>query len=118
MRGLDVDPVHDPQTSEWHLDKRVNLAIIVSVTLAMVTGIANSVSLAWYAAAFATKTETRLETAEKRMQMYEDITRKLADGQANMQTTLAVNAETLRQITVINTKLEQRLDQLHRPSGR
>lgn len=117
MARFGTDPHNDPQTSHWHLDKRVNLAIIITVALAMLTGIANSVSLAWYAAAFATKTETRLDNAERRLALYEELSRKLAETQASMQTTMAVNAETLRQISVINAKLEQKLDQLVRPPG-
>lgn len=117
---LRSDPQMDPQTASWHLDKRVNLAMIVALAMAIVTGIGNTITLSWYASAFATRTETRLESAERRMTLTEEISRKLAETQAQLSTQVAVLANVTQTLAAVTARLEERVSsqqqQGYRPS--
>lgn len=109
---MQSDPVHDPQTSNWHLDKRLPVALIIAL-------LAQAGSSLWWAASFSARTETRLDSAEKRLALGEDVARKLADTQQQIAMQVAINAETQKVLSALATKLEVRLENLSRqpPSG-
>jgi hypothetical protein len=100
----------DPQTATWHFDRRLPVALIVALTV-------QAGSSLWWAASFSARTETRLESGEKRMALFEDILRKLADSQNQVSSAVAVQAETQKQIIAITVRLEGRVDTFLRPQG-
>lgn len=104
------DKEKDPQTSTWHFDRRLPVALIVALTV-------QAGSSLWWAASFSARTETRLESGEKRLALFEDILRKLADSQNQVSSAVAVQAESQKQLIAITVRLENRFDNLVRPPG-
>lgn len=103
-----TDPQHDPATASWHLDKRLNVAVVLALLVHAGASI-------WWVSAFSSRTDTRLEAAEKRLQAGEDVSRKLADAQVALATQMASHAATMHAIVALQTKIDQRVDNLYRP---
>lgn len=106
-----TDPKDDPATASWHLDKRLNLGLIVALVM-------HAGSSLWWVSTFATRTETRLESAERRLAMADDVHRRLAEVQAALATQMASQAATVQAIATLQGKLDQRVDNLYRPQER
>lgn len=102
----------DPAGRSWHLDKRLPVALIVAL-------LAQAASSLWWASGFSARTETRLEAAERRLSVSEDVSRKLADAHQQLATQVAINAATQQTLATLATKLEAKIDAIGRipPAG-
>jgi hypothetical protein len=97
----------DPAAATWHLDRRLPVALIVAL-------LAQASSTLWWASGFSARTDTRLEAAEKRLHLTDEILRKIADAQNQLATQVAIQAATQQTLASLATKLESRVDQLNR----
>lgn len=104
-----TDPQRDPQTSAWHLDKRLPVALIVALLV-------QAASSLWWAASFSARTETRLDSAERRMMLHDEIAKRHSEAQAALAQQQAIHASTLQSLAALTAKIDARVDQLYRPS--
>jgi hypothetical protein len=97
----------DPASKSWHLDRRLPVAMIVALMM-------QGSSFLWWASGFSARTDTRLEAAEKRLHLTEDILRKVAEAQHQLATQVAISAATQHTLAALTAKLELRLEQINR----
>lgn len=112
---MQSDPHLDPQTSRYHLDKRINVGFLLAVALAILTGIGNALSLAWFLSSFATATSVRQAEMERRIALTEDFSRKLGEAHAQLATAVAVNSETTKQLAILLGETRQQM--IRPPAG-
>lgn len=113
---MTADHERDPQTSRWHWDKRLPVALILTGSVTLLGAVGQAIALTWFLANFSSTTTLRQAEMERRLTLNEDVTRRLSEASAAMAQNVAVNAETTRQVVAILTKLEAKIDQFGRPA--
>lgn len=102
------DPDCDPQTASWHLDKRLPVALITALLV-------QAFSSLWWAASFSARTETRLDSAERRMALYDELVTRQTEAQYSLAQQQAVSTTTLQALVALTAKIDARVEQLYRP---